>query len=254
MLVMSDGAKETTLPSPTDSDPLEKEMREIYGKKYDRLAKIPSETEKQEFIDEEIADTWNIADIIHNAEKQKLLDPLTGLLNRRGLDLLIKTVYKNAQQFPDTEIYAYMVDLDHFREVNNNYGHQTGDEALKALGGAVRAATDLAVRYGGEEILIITNSKVPTFDNQHTQRMDPNVFINKLRYRISKNVANNTEIKTQGVSAGFAKLEKDPSTGQFIPPEELIRRADVALYHSKTHGRGRATAYQPGMNMPQNGK
>lgn len=250
--------RDIEIPSPDSSiDPLEEEMKKAYGQKYDRLAKVPDEVEKEKFIQDEIDETWNIADIIHSSEQKKFTDPLTGLLNREGMRLAVKRAYRDAEQFPGTEVYAFMIDLDHFRNINNQHGHQVGDQALIALAEVLkqnmRSSTDAAIRYGGEEFLLITSSRGPTFENQHAQAMDPNVFINKLRVKITQNVASKTAIKEQGVSAGYVKLEVDPVTHKPVTtPDELVRRADVALYSAKTHGRGRAHEYQPGMTMPSN--
>lgn len=248
---MSDGPKE--MPSPPHSeqedDALDTEIKQHYEKYY-APEKVPDEKFRNEFIQNAINETWTSADIAHDAEMRKFKDPLTGLLNREGLGVAMKSVYSNAEAHPEDEVYAFMVDLDHFKRVNDTHGHETGDDVIKALASVLRKQ-DIAVRMGGEEFLIVTSNPTPTtFETQQVQPQNPNVFINKLRYRISRNVAEETVIENQGVSAGYAKLERDPATGQFIPPQELIRRADIALYHSKSHGRQRATAYMPGMTMP----
>jgi len=250
---MSDGPKESPLPPQEDLDALDLEMKQKYEEKFSP-DKVPDEEVRSEFVAEAIDGTWAATDIIHSAESRKLIDPLTGLQNREGLKLALARIYQNAENNPGTEVHAFMLDLDHFKKVNDTHGHKTGDEVIIALSGVLRKATDTAFRMGGEEFLIVTSNPPPTFEDQHVQPLDPNVFINKIRVRIARNVASQTVIQDQGVSAGFAKLEVDPKTRKFITQDELIRRADVALYHAKTTGRRRAIAYKPNMTMPQKGK
>ena len=149
-------------------------------------------------------------------------DPLTHLLNRRALNQRFETFFKEAQESGD-ELTCVMCDIDHFKLVNDRYGHASGDEVLKAIAGLMQRnfrEHDLVGRYGGEEFCII----LPAIDLKMAE---------KICNRIRKNIERNS---TAGVrvtmSFGVSALGESVNS-----PEELANHADRALYIAKESGR-----------------
>lgn len=258
---MSNGAKEISNPS-VESEPLEDEMKKVFSEEYDKIAhNLDPETEakfltnneaRDKYIENQISDTWNIADIIHKAEFQKFIDPLTGLPNRRGFDLTVKIIQNFLVQHPDARAYAIAFDLDNFKKVNDQYGHETGDDVLKAIAELLKRDVrqgDAIARLGGEEFGAVIVDKGPTFENQHAQRLNPIVIANRLLVDIRKAVAAKTPIKDQGASIGVAEIKRNPLNGHPISPSEALQQADIAAYHAKTSGKNRVIVHQPNMTM-----
>ncbi len=150
-------------------------------------------------------------------------DPLTGALNRRGLD---ETFPVDAA--PDATVSVVLADIDHFKRVNDTHGHAVGDLVLKhvttILGGVVRAG-DAVVRYGGEEILLV----LPGTDRGRAQGVAERA---RLAVRMSP-LRVPKEPVTVTLSLGVA--ERRPGEVR----DALIARADAALYRAKEQGRDR---------------
>lgn len=140
-------------------------------------------------------------------------DPLTGLLNRRAYTRHINSALRNLRK-KNKEFCLLYLDLDHFKTINDTYGHSFGDKVLKAMAvnmhNCIREKTDLAFRIGGDEFAIILFS-------------DDTVAL-----RAARKIINGIQ---QGTSIGYTKAEKNDT------PEVLIKRADMALYFSKDQGR-----------------
>jgi diguanylate cyclase (GGDEF)-like protein len=167
------------------------------------------------------------------AELRAASDTLTGLPNRRAADETLKRMTAHAgRRF--SPLAAVLLDLDHFKQINDLHGHEQGDKALAAVGQILIStlrASDFAARYGGEEFLIL----LP--DTDRTTARD---VAEKLRLAIA-----GAEISTIGsltASLGVAALPDDAGES-----EQLIRKADRALYAAKAAGRNRVeTAIPPG--------
>lgn len=150
-------------------------------------------------------------------------DALTGLANRRTFD----TTLAQALQDGSAEALAVLlIDIDHFKQFNDAFGHQAGDDALRATGrllvGALRAQ-DLAARYGGEEFVIV----LPHTDALRAEQAG---------HRILEAFRTHAwQHRAVTVSVGAAVAEKGES------PQALLQRADEALYRSKQDGRDRLT-------------
>ncbi len=154
-------------------------------------------------------------------------DPLTGLANRRSAERRLDADRSRALRIPEP-LSVVMIDLDHFKQVNDRLGHASGDQVLVAIAQVLRDAlrgADLAVRYGGEEFLAI----LPGTDSGRA--MD---VADRIRAQIER-----TAIALPGgaigvtASLGVATLAGEES------PNALIHRADAALYRAKTGGRNR---------------
>ena len=172
-----------------------------------------------------------------NVELERLAttDSLTGLANRRRLfDCLEQEVYR-AQRY-GTALSLVMFDIDHFKRINDSWGHATGDWVLCRIARETHQLlrkTDQAGRYGGEEFVVLL---------PETDLSEALLLAQRLRQRIS-DTAITPEHDTPmpvTVSVGVAALAPD-ETG-----EELIHRADQALYRAKQNGRNRVeTALDP---------
>ena len=156
-------------------------------------------------------------------------DPLTGLDNRKVLDESLDR-YVALSEAAGEPLTAIMLDLDHFKAVNDTHGHQGGDAVLKATAGVLIRGYlrkgDLLVRYGGEEFCVLLPSTKATDALRLTER----VLDNLRRLQID----HQGETIEVTASAGIAEmLEAEPG-------ESLIQRADEALYAAKEAGRDRA--------------
>jgi diguanylate cyclase (GGDEF)-like protein len=160
------------------------------------------------------------------AEHRALNDALTGLPNQRAChDTLLRMVAQAARTI--SPLAAVLLDLDHFKQLNDEYGHDRGDEALAAVGAALGScirSSDFAGRYGGEEFLLL----MPDTDKDGAVQV-----AEKARAVIA-------QIKIPGVdrpitaSLGVAILPNDAGD-----PDTLVRQADRALYAAKAQGRNR---------------
>ena len=155
-------------------------------------------------------------------------DSLTGLPNRRALDIRLEEEVKYAKR-SSTRFAAIMMDLDGFKDVNDTYGHAVGDEFLRSafnfLAGSMRA-TDFLARYGGDELTLIL---------RQTDFPMAKVVCDKILENI-KNfsyIAPDNQTLKLGVSGGIAIYPIHADTGS-----DLLRAADSALYHAKKYLRG----------------
>ena len=148
------------------------------------------------------------------------LDALTGLGNRRALDDALVALAGG-------RLAAILLDLDHFKDFNDRYGHLAGDAALARVGELLREtmrSDDLAFRYGGEEFLVL----VPGGQVEGARRL-----AERIRTVIHEDRSTGAEGLT--ISAGVAVADRFSSTD----PQSLLRIADVALYQAKRNGRDR---------------
>ena len=173
--------------------------------------------------------TGEVPSIINKLNKMAATDPLTGLQNRRTLDERLTASLRNCREL-GLPLSLAMIDIDHFKRVNDTYGHPCGDEVLKGVAeiikSYVRRDSDFAVRYGGEEILLCL----------------PGVSLNDCRLvcaRIHTQIEQ-TAFACEGhtikvaVSMGVAALDDKTAT-----PDALIALADERLYTAKTTGRNK---------------
>jgi diguanylate cyclase (GGDEF)-like protein len=171
------------------------------------------------------------------AEVQRLatVDELTGLLNRRGLAEFGQREYERASRFA-RPLAAIFLDIDHFKKVNDTYGHPVGDQVLRELARRLRDHTrevDLAVRFGGEEFVILMPETGPEAAIRAAERV--RVCMTDLPVRTSAGEMRVT------LSLGVAQIE--PGAAGL---DALIDRADRAVLEAKKNGRNRVefTAYQ----------
>jgi diguanylate cyclase (GGDEF)-like protein len=163
------------------------------------------------------------------AELRAATDALTGLPNRRAIDDHLKRLLAQAGRSLNP-MSAILLDLDHFKQINDTYGHERGDEVLAALGAVMRSklrGSDFAGRSGGEEFIVL----LPDTDRAGAMRVAEH-----LRQAMhSLNLPGVTRAVT--ASFGVASYPDDALDG-----ETLMRLADRALYSAKQHGRDRVEA------------
>ena len=151
-------------------------------------------------------------------------DPLTGALNRQGLrEVLMRRLHAGGHV--DEEMAVVFMDLDHFKRINDQYGHDAGDEVLKRFAALIRGevrSSDKLVRWGGEEFLLLC----PETDVPQALRM-----LDKLRAVLAGQAWPHGLSVTS--SFGVASLKPDEDVGA------AIKRADEALYRAKSNGRNR---------------
>jgi len=155
-------------------------------------------------------------------------DELTGLPNRRSMmeQLQEHALRRSRGGLP---FYIGMVDLDHFKSVNDTYGHAVGDDVLRAFGSQARIVlrtTDLIGRWGGEEFLLVL---------PETQLGEPTVAVARLRTNLGQAEVSAAEPHLRvAFSSGFTRYVEGEPIGQ------AIERADRALYQAKSAGRNRS--------------
>ena len=174
----------------------------------------------------------------HRANQFQLMsitDPLTGLHNRRYLEARLSEELNRSKRY-DTPMSFMMIDIDDFKLYNDRNGHQAGDRALEITAQCLRSTlrkADVAARYGGEEFSILLPQA--TLD-------EAGMIADRLRRTIMNTRFPSGETQPLGsvtVSIGLSSLS--PSLDSV---EAIIRAADRALYHAKSHGKNRAYAYQ----------
>lgn len=157
-------------------------------------------------------------------------DALTGLLNRRTFDEKLQDGLQQAEA-QGRPLSVALLDLDHFKRINDSYGHETGDEVLRRVSAALQCLGETAVvsRYGGEEFAIL----LPGMEREQSL-----LLLEGLRQQV-QNMPPFEEglaaLKTQMTfSGGVASYPIDGSD-----PSELLRKADGALYRAKVGGRNK---------------
>lgn len=157
-------------------------------------------------------------------EKMASIDKLTDIYNRRMIDQFLQVEIEIASRH-DEELSLMIIDIDHFKQVNDNYGHLVGDMVLSQLSKIISdnlRNSDIFGRYGGEEFLIIC-----------PKTNKDNAFILAEKLRIIVNDFTFDEVGHKTVSIGISDFQKDDTI------ESLFKKADEALYEAKNGGRNR---------------
>jgi diguanylate cyclase (GGDEF)-like protein len=159
-------------------------------------------------------------------------DGLTNLFNRMHWEQCLKAEYKRWTRSNHASCLV-MLDIDHFKQVNDNYGHMVGDEVIRHLSGLIQKhirETDVSGRYGGEEFAILLADT--TIENAH-------VFAERLRFEVEQATVKYNDIELKyTISMGLAEV--DTSVKNY---ETWIEYADSALYDSKESGRNKISLH-----------
>lgn len=188
-------------------------------------------------LEQKVAErTHALEDANHRLATLSSTDGLTGIANRRHFDEVLANEWNRAVRVRQP-LALLMIDVDLFKNYNDHYGHQMGDDCLRKIAEVLlassRRASDLAARYGGEEFVLIA---VDT-DIESAQHLAE--VVRTSIASLGKPHAESPYGKVT-VSIGVAALIPD-NTQQ---PELLIQRADKALYHAKNHGRNRVDIFE----------
>ncbi|RFB94926.1 PleD family two-component system response regulator [Rhizobium leguminosarum bv. trifolii] len=160
-------------------------------------------------------------------------DPLTGLYNRRYLDNHLNVLF-NRSMARGRPLSVLITDIDRFKQVNDTYGHDGGDEVLREFANRVRSTirgADLACRYGGEEFVVVMPDTSPEIAATVAERLRAAVESAPFQLKHSGQALN--------VTASFGIASR---IGAVLTPDQLMKQADLALYEAKNTGRNRVVA------------
>lgn len=166
-------------------------------------------------------------------KQQSICDPLTGLYNRRYLEESLKTKLHEARR-NSSYLSVIMLDVDYFKSFNDRFGHDAGDFVLQQVGEMLQKtfrADDVACRYGGEEFTLILSAATSTDSYRRAEQLRQQMKTMQLSY-------GDRVLGPITVSSGIATYPMHGSTY-----DELLQRADLALYRAKQEGRDRTIAY-----------
>lgn len=159
-------------------------------------------------------------------------DGLTKLFNRTHWEKCLLAEYKRWTRSKNPSCLV-MLDIDHFKNVNDTYGHMAGDDVIKHLSGLIKALgreTDVAGRYGGEEFAILLSD---------TSLANAQIFAERLRKEVEESLVTHNDIEIKyTISLGVSQINPGISTH-----EAWIECADAALYQSKEGGRNKVTLF-----------
>lgn len=157
-------------------------------------------------------------------------DPLTGIFNRRHFEKLLHAEFQRAKRY-DRSLSCIMTDIDHFKNINDIYGHECGDMALKEVANLLKGnlrTVDILARYGGEEFVMI----LPETDSR-----DSTLVAERLRIKMENNSLSCKGEKLSVTSSfGVSTMKFDPD---ITHQHNLVSLADDALYQAKRSGRNR---------------
>ena len=174
------------------------------------------------------AEMQQLRDSVGNLQSEALSDPLTGLHNRRGFEHTLAEVFGEGGAGL-TNAALLMADIDHFKKVNDNYGHLIGDQVIRAAAQVLKSAVkgrDIVARFGGEEFVVL----LPDTPGRGALALAEQIRTAFGRLRIRRQGSDEL-IAQVSISIGVAT----PLPGESV--EQAIDRADQALYRAKNEGR-----------------
>jgi diguanylate cyclase len=218
------------LAQPQGDDPIAPRLSEVLAGTAEMQAAMQALQLKVQSSQGEIA---RLRDDLVHARNEALLDALTGVLNRKGFDRQLDQLL-NEGQGPDASHCLVMLDIDHFKKVNDGHGHVVGDRVIQAVGEILRSTAAVtsgaAARYGGEEFAILLPRTTLARSIQVAEDVRLRTKAMKIRDRRTHEV-----LLTVTLSGGVAALQPGDDASA------LVQRADAALYRSKQAGRDRVT-------------
>ena len=170
---------------------------------------------------------------LDKAKREAMIDPLSGLWNRRGVDELFDREIARASRVGES-VAIVMTDLDHFKQINDNFGHSKGDEAIRLAADILKQNArpyDIVGRYGGEEFVTVFQGvdfkSLPSFGEKLLQS-----FRTKARLTLEDG-------KPHPFTTSFGLTAAAPTQQSPVDRDTLLRAADSALYKAKSGGRNR---------------
>ena len=162
-------------------------------------------------------------------------DSLTSLINRRRFLEIAENAHQQ-MKIDKSQLAIIMLDIDHFKNVNDLHGHKAGDQVLITVAASIKKSlrgNDVAGRYGGEEFIILVDGATPDQCLNIAERIRQAVA--RLSIQIDQGIVKVT------ISLGLACMDPD----QVLPLDGLINCADQAMYMAKQQGRNRVVAWIP---------
>jgi two-component system, cell cycle response regulator len=191
--------------------------------KNEMLARVRTQIKKKRYAE-------RLRDNVQKSAEMAITDALTGLYNRRYMEMHLATLVEQAAS-RGKPIAVLIVDIDHFKAVNDGYGHDAGDEVLREFALRIRKAIrniDLACRYGGEEFVIVMPETDVTVATMVAERLRRRIATEPFTIEQGARQLNVT------ISIGLAALVDGSDNAAAI-----LKRADTALYRAKRDGRNR---------------
>ncbi|MBN2147216.1 MAG: diguanylate cyclase [Anaerolineales bacterium] len=209
------------------------EITHFIAVKQDVTARKLAEEGLQQANEQLRARIGQIEELQEQMREQAIRDQLTGLFNRRYLEETMgRELARAARQ--STPVGVVMLDLDHFKMINDQYGHEAGDLMLHLLGDLLNdlvRSGDIACRYGGEEFLVIMPGATKEISRQRADEWRMAFSVMSIQYQ-------GDTLQTT-LSAGVAAYPEDGKT-----MEKLLRAADRALYQAKENGRNQVVVWR----------
>jgi two-component system cell cycle response regulator len=190
------------------------------------LARVRTQVRRKRF-------TEKLRDSVQSSMEMAVMDQLTGLYNRRFMDSRLAVMFDESA-LRARALAVLVLDVDHFKMVNDSWGHDAGDEVLREFADRVRACTrgiDLVARMGGEEVVVVLPDTTLDAASAVAERIRERVEAEPFA------IHNNSREIAVTVSIGVASRRAGDAS-----PAEIMKRADDALYRAKAGGRNRVIA------------
>jgi len=201
--------------------------------KKDTAEMIESGLTLQKRLQEATRETEHLKRELNRATREAMIDPLTGLHNRRALEQKLRELFEDFRR-KNRVFSVIMMDIDHFKVVNDRYGHKIGDELLQIVGATLfetLKGKDFPVRYGGEEFAVLLPDTVLADAYAVAEIIRTGIFNKKFKIKQT-----GERLRRLTVSLGVAQMQEGDT------PETVLERADQALYLAKNSGRNNSKA------------
>lgn len=182
----------------------------------------------------------NNIEMYEKVEELSNIDGLTGLYNRRFFQINIDRMVMEASR-TNSHLSMIMLDIDHFKKVNDTYGHKAGDDVIRFLARTIKnniRKVDIAARYGGEEFVILLHNT----NIEGAARLAEKIRI------LVKDASINADGSQLNITSSFG-ISSYPSIS--MSSGQLVKDADTALYHSKENGRNTVTVFSKDLNKSE---
>ena len=221
------------LEQPTSAAQMTREVRKV-------IDDTQSVQQSQRLMEQELSHMSKEVELLkrelQQVKEESMSDALTGIANRKAFDRDLQAVFGEAAQGNKT-FSLLLVDIDYFKKFNDTYGHLIGDKVLRFVATALNRGVeseDLCARYGGEEFAILLKGASLNVARNTAEKLRQIVSSRAL-----KDSSNNNEYGKITVSIGVAQYKRGEDS------DELIARADTALYSAKQQGRNRVALSDP---------